>query len=803
MARARRLVLGIAAAGLALTAGGVVRPVPEAARPTAALRTRAPARAERSRAEPAAPPAAPPASSEAAAAARRDERRRPVGGRSIVFGLAGGPPSEPQPGTPAEAARRLLETWRHELGLDLVPGELRVASERTDAMGHHLRLRQHVGGVPVEGSEVAAHVGADGRPLLLVADVFPVRDADPVPRIGAEAAVAAARALVADPEDGEAAPFEHRPPGLLIRPEGRGGRLVWRVDVRTGDESARVSVDARDGEVADVRDLRRAAEVAGTARVFAPNPVWSSRNSGFSDRKDASSPMLEAQMATVTLPRLDGTGYLRGRWCDAARGRGNVATASLDWTALDRDDDLFEAVNVYFHVDRTQEELQRVGFSDVNAEPQRASPHALAADQSYFDEYDDTLQFGDGGVDDAEDGDIVVHEYGHAIQADMVPEFGGTAEGQAVGEGFSDFLACVMHADRAAPDPAWDPLVGCWDATSYSNAIPPYLRRVDLEKTYPRDLEDEPHADGEIWSRFLWDLRVLLGHDDSLRVAVGAHAYMNPNSKFREASNAVLVANFYLREGRDDAAIRALLRARGLPFNMPPLDAPPEDAYDAAPGNDDASRAKILTTGYHTQLLLADDDWYRVTVQPFRRLRVQADFDPVDLDLDLAVHTTGLVPVDESATNSGQEVVEASAGAGGATFLVKASMGPGTSGIDGYSLLVQELDLAQVAPGRTVRRDAPAGGEDAVTFPVGVRKVDSGSRVVVTSATGAHGARNDVRVTSPSGVVVADFGDGRTARGARVSVPATETGAWRIEVRPRDGSSGRYTIQARFRRGRP
>ena len=37
---------------------------------------------------------------------------------------------------------------------------------------------------------------------------------------------------------------------------------------------------------------------------------------------------------------------------------------------------------------------------------------------------------------------------------------------------------------------------------------PPHcLRRIDRDQHYPEDLEDEVHADGEIWSRALWDIR--------------------------------------------------------------------------------------------------------------------------------------------------------------------------------------------------------------------------------------------------------------------------------------------------------
>jgi len=62
--------------------------------------------------------------------------------------------------------------------------------------------------------------------------------------------------------------------------------------------------------------------------------------------------------------------------------------------------------------------------------------------------------------------------------------------------------------------PVREPLacVADWDAVSYTSAVPHCLRRVDENLHYPTDLEDEVHADGQIWSRALWDIRGALGN---------------------------------------------------------------------------------------------------------------------------------------------------------------------------------------------------------------------------------------------------------------------------------------------------
>jgi hypothetical protein len=140
---------------------------------------------------------------------------------------------------------------------------------------------------------------------------------------------------------------------------------------------------------------------------------------------------------------------------------------------------------------------------------------------------DFTLNYGDGGVDDAEDADIIHHEAGHALQEDLIPGFGASAEAGALGEGFGDYLAATRHAGLGA----FVECVGAWDATSYSTDVPPCLRRVDGTKHYPEDIVGEVHADGEIWSAALWQIRQAQGGVVTDTVVVQAHFLWRPTPR--------------------------------------------------------------------------------------------------------------------------------------------------------------------------------------------------------------------------------------------------------------------------------
>lgn len=698
--------------------------------------------------------------------------------------LAGAAPRE---GALPVIARAILAEHRDELGLAAMPGVLEVKREFESLSGWHLRYEQRVGGLPVFGSEVSAHVAKDGRPLLVAADVFPVGDVATTPSVASDAARDAARDLVAD--DGET--VETKTPELVILPDGRSGRLAWRVDARTDADSVRVFVDATDGRPLRADDLRRAAD--GTAQIFVPNPVYSQRDPSLRDNGNLDSTALTSARVPVTLKRLDGSGYLRGTWVDTTRTRKPSYSALFDWTTVTRSDPAFEQVMAYFHIDGAQQRLQDMGVTGVHARAISVDAHAFRDDNSYFDTFDKALHFGDGGVDDAEDADVIHHEYGHAMQDDQVADFGLSDEGGAMGEGFGDFQAVSFHTRG---DAQYDAAFGSWDSVSFSTAgDPPALRRVDTAKRYPTDLVGEVHDDGEIWSRFLWDLRGLLGNDESLKLVVESHFLLSPSAGFFQGANAILAANESLRQGADAAAIRALLDARGLRYTPPGGSGVPDDVFEP---DDDAAHAAPVPTGLTSGLVLADEDWYAVTVPPNRRLRVTTLLDASRPGAFAEVRTPAGSLAARASAADGTAGLDASAGPDGATLLVRVFDQSGLATPASYALNVVETSLVALKPGRA--RFFSLDGDTRAVFRVnvGAARAKHGARLKIVTKSAPFGAVADVRIVSPTGRLLAAFGDGRTATGASVTVDADEPGSWTVESVAREGTSGTLVLRAKI-----
>ena len=459
--------------------------------------------------------------------------------------------------TPRAAARAALDEAAGRLGVDA--SDIRFDSVRRSIVGLHVRGREYRGDVPVDGTSAAVDI-VDGRIWQVEATTVPSITGGPAENpIDAATAIAVAAAELSVSKV-IAEPVAHR---LLVR---NASNLVdiWRVSLVSANPAvaATVDVDAATGRLVRIGDDR--VFDAPTATVFDPNPIVTQKDKGLRQPgvdengvdTDIDSEELTAALVELPLKGLDASALPAGRLVGPnVDVQGPAPMVSVDGNfAFTRSDPRFEATMAYAHIDRLQRYFQSLGFkgkSGANNEAQNiyALP-VLGFDNSFYQPGNDIIVLGAGGVDDGEDAEVVVHEYGHAVHDAQVPGWGETAEGGAMGEGWGDFLAGAFYAKNSGG--FQDECIAEWDATSYSDADPPCLRRLDSVKIYPQDIEDEVHADGEIWSAFLWRLRDRLiprkvaakmnAHelanarsDTALRLVLASHEFLTPTAEFADA----------------------------------------------------------------------------------------------------------------------------------------------------------------------------------------------------------------------------------------------------------------------------
>jgi len=562
------------------------------------------------------------------------------------------------PGKQADApsaARAFLNAHGKALGLSAGSRDLELIEVKRGLASAHSRFRQKVAGYPVFQAFVSVHQGREGT----VRTVHSAYVSNPKPakshamHLNAVQAEKIAQAEI-NKSAGVRAPLRIPTQSELLWFESDNGELLlaWKLMVFSTDPLGDflTVIDASSGDVLLLDN--RMAFVNGSGYVYAPNPVQFHGNwTTISDDRDASSALLDSARVAVTLQGLDsGTGLLRGEFISLTlpKNGGNIPDADEGNRNYfyDRSNERFEQVVVYHAVDSMQRYIHSLGFDDdvglangIRDFPTLAHAHWENADQSYYSTGDDAIHFGDGGVDDGEDADIIAHEYGHAIQHDQNGDWGGGEMG-AMGEGFGDYLAASFFATNG--DGAYQDFnaacVGEWDATSYSSSNPPCLRRVDGGKHYPENLVGSVHADGEIWSAALWDIRSVLGAVTTDQLVLEHHFALPGSASMGTAALALLDAEFNLNSGLNEAVIRQKFCDRGILFGSDCVftDSDGDGLSNTAEGllgtnpSSPHSDGDTLTDGEEIALgtdPLADDtdgDGYNDDVE------VAADSDPLD-----------------------------------------------------------------------------------------------------------------------------------------------------------------------------
>jgi hypothetical protein len=375
-----------------------------------------------------------------------------------------------------------------------------------------VRYRQRLDGLPVHGSDIAVTVADDGRILYVSNDS--VRGLKPI-AFAKAAALPASRAIaIVRDYLGIGAQPGAKAERMAYRDPQANTRQVWHVRAHHWD----VLVDAASGEVLRAEDRRQyATALSGIGQVFRPDPLSSAHaaygDPGFVDGDNANTQQLNAQMKRVVL---------RSVQFDAPTSRYSLAgpyaacveiEAPLDAAcpvlpnrmfAFTRANPYFDAVNAYYHIDAY---MRYVNLTlGVAAMPYQHpgggvqfDPHAMSGQDNSYDAAGD-LHFGLGGVDDAQDADVVIHELGHGLH-DWLTD-GHLSQVQGLSEGIGDYVAAGYSRDQPNPWKATDAAyfwVFNWDG--HNPFWPGRVTNWNVGRVYPRDVtRADGHTAGQYWS---------------------------------------------------------------------------------------------------------------------------------------------------------------------------------------------------------------------------------------------------------------------------------------------------------------
>ncbi|MEM7585601.1 MAG: peptidase [Acidobacteriota bacterium] len=430
---------------------------------------------------------------------------------------------------PETMARRFLNDHHEVLGLRFADTrDLTLHAVREGLSGTTVRLRQHADGIPVHQAELVVTFNRQGQARTVASTYRPQVESlatrQPIVGVAEAEALALDRlAAVADTLDVDTSTVELDSTLQVLVLDGQP-HLAHRV-VSLGESAVdgwEYHVDAFDGRLLRAADTK--LYIDGSGDVFEPDPLSSAGtsygDSGYTDNNDGDTPELVAEIQTVTLRDITETGgmfFLTGPWAEVVdhdnpfKGLFEQATANWNFTRVD---DAFEAANTYHHIDLYMRYLNVT--LGLNIRPTQYSTGVRfdpsgwsGADNSSYSPGTGRLSFGEGGVDDAEDADVIIHELGHGLH-DWVTA-GGLSQVEGLSEGIGDYAAVSYSRsfNQWTPaDPQWDWMFS-WDG--HNEFWGGRVTNWNDIRDYPDDLGGSIHQNGQFWASCNIDILEQIG----------------------------------------------------------------------------------------------------------------------------------------------------------------------------------------------------------------------------------------------------------------------------------------------------
>ena len=440
---------------------------------------------------------------------------------------------------------------------------------RKGLAGETLRFQQMLNDVPVYDSEIVINFVENDK----VAFSSNNYDAT-IAKIETNPSITSAEAIAIS---NDALKFTgavtHQDSKLCVVKMQQNTLLVYRVVTNAFDKTGswEVMVDAKTGAILSQKDIAvyhkdKKKEkvkkvipsaklvtpnsfVPGAAKVFNPDPLSQDRVAyagNYVDNNDLTNAQFDASRTQVVLPEIElasGVYKLKSTYVEiqdlTAPSKGLFTQFTPNFF-FDRENDAFEAANAFYHLDNSMRYINNtLGISCIpltNSGVLFFDPSgANEADNSYYTA--GTLNFGEGGVDDAEDADVVLHEMGHGIHDWMTGGHASSSTG--LGEGSGDYWAVSYSRslNQWTSADAANNWVFSWDGHNDFWAG----RVTNYNRTYPQTgtANTAIHTYGQIWATSLMKIYDVVGRTKMDKAFLEGLALTNSSSTQKTAAVAV------------------------------------------------------------------------------------------------------------------------------------------------------------------------------------------------------------------------------------------------------------------------
>ncbi len=485
-----------------------------------------------------------------------------------------------QPDTPENMARQYLKENADRLKIKKDLSDLQLSSLRETPGGYHVRFQQFIEGYPVYEGNLVVNLNRQHQVTFVMNGYKPLARLDlHTPAISLSQADGIARNYL---QMRGKLNFEKQETVVYYR-KGTT-RLVHKItlvpaEYLIGDWE--ILVDAMSGEIVRVQDRAVYSPTTGRGRVFDPDPLTRARafyqaGGQFGDNNDNDTDSLVAQIVWRDLLEIEfynNQYHLEGPYAyirDFEQPYKGLFIRSDSVWNFTRSPDAFEAVNVYYHIDKSMRYINDT--LHFNLMPYQyttgvqVDPHGLNGDDnSHYIPSTGQIAWGEGGVDDAEDLDVLLHELGHGIH-DWITN-GNLSQVTGLSEGCGDYWASSYNRSRgfwlpSHPQYHW---VFHWDGHNEFWAG----RITNYTATYPAGLTGQIHTDGQIWSSTLMQIWNDIGRRACDENFLEALSMLSSSSNQQDAAQAFVEADVALHGGANLVPIEYWFTQRGYQVTIP------------------------------------------------------------------------------------------------------------------------------------------------------------------------------------------------------------------------------------------
>jgi len=444
--------------------------------------------------------------------------------------------------------------------------------------GWHLQFDQLYLGRPITGRGVKFNLDANGRAVSILASVYaPNADAGRLAEMPQNEL--SAETIERNAVENYGGHVIENEAAWMLDSLGQlaPARRVLTFEDRKGG-SHELWYDPRSGQL--LRALPRWSHFMpegtdGTGRVFKPDPVTSGgvyyrKGTMYADNGNTNNSFFDQQYVEVPLRDLEfrnNAYHLAGPFVRiediSAPSYSNVVSGTGKFF-YDRSQTGFEQVSAYYHIDTFQRYVQSLDFNQLWNKPLRVDAHGFRDDNSAFfpgnANATSYILMGEGGVDDAEDADVLIHEYLHALSDDAAPRTRNGTERRGLDEGFGDYFAASWS--RARQEYRWQDLF-TWDGHNefWPGRSANYSRMNYGEM---KDRSTDIYLFGQLWATALMQVWNEAGREATDRLALQSLYMSQSNMTLREAAYAIIAADTLLYQGRYTIALQRAFCETGI-----------------------------------------------------------------------------------------------------------------------------------------------------------------------------------------------------------------------------------------------